>query len=308
MPDTLAHFGAQILISKALLRQTDVKWIGLGCLLPDLPWIIQRAILPCALLDPISLRLYAIIQSSLFFSLLLAAAISVQGEKSWQTFQLLALNCLLHLLLDPLEIKWGNGTLLAAPWSWQLTHFALFWPEELPSQLLAWLGLLIMPIAAWHDRRREVRLLRDAKRQIAGLLLLLAYLCLPLLLFSGPLRANNHYAATLLTTQRTGERIEFDRRPFSADRQTLLAYSGEALYLKGDTLPAQDGILSIQGRFIAQQTILVTAWHYHNSYRRDWYSLIGLFLLLSIWLVAFCAKRITISKTLVGASLPFHPK
>lgn len=295
MPDTLAHFGVQILASKVVFRQADVRWIGLGCLLPDLPWMLQRAILPLNLLDPVNLRLYAVIQSSLFFCLLLVSAISVQTEQSRRIFLLLAWNCLLHLLLDPMEIKWGNGTLLAAPFSWQLTQFAWFWPDELPSLLLAAAGLLLFPVVAWRDRRQEVRFLKSGKRQSAGLLLLLMYILLPLDLFSGPLQADNHFAATLLTQNRIGRLIEFDRRPYNAAEQRLLSYSGEELRLTGTngSLPAQDGTLSVQGRFIDQQTIAVSAWHLHSS-RRDLHSKVGIFLLLLIWSVALSAKRITI--------------
>jgi hypothetical protein len=295
MPDTLAHFGVQILASKAVCRQADVRWIGLGCLLPDLPWILQRAVLPLALLEPINLRLYVIIQSSLLFCLLLAAAISLQSANSCRIFLLLAWNCLLHLLLDPLEIKWGNGTVLFAPLSWRLTSFAYFWPEELPTQLLALTGLLVLPITAWLDRQQNIRFIKDRTRQGAGLLLLLLYLLLPLCLFNGPLQADSHYAATLLAPHRTGRLIAFDRRPFRAAEQTLLSYSGEELRLTGGNLPAQDGILSLQGCFVNQQTIRVAAWHLHSS-RRDLHSQLGIFLLLSIWLVALSAKRITISQ------------
>ncbi len=205
MPDTLAHFGAQILISKAIIQEVDCKWIGLGCLLPDLPWIAQRAVQPFGLVDPVTVRLYAVIQSSLLFSLLLAAAVSLQAEHSRRVFLLLALNCLLHLLLDPLEIKWGNGTMLFAPFSWQLTQFALFWPEDLPSLLLAAAGLFMFPIAVWQDRKRAIRFISDWRRQLAGAAFLLWYLLLPPALFSGPLRADSHYAATLRSGQRKAD-------------------------------------------------------------------------------------------------------
>ena len=295
MPDTLAHFGTQILISKAIIREADCKWIGLGCLLPDLPWIAQRAVQPFGVADPVTVRLYAVIQSSLLFSLLLAAAVSLQAEHSRRVFLLLALNCLLHLLLDPLEIKWGNGTMLFAPFSWQLTQFALFWPEDLPSLLLAAAGLFMFPIAVWQDRKRAIRFISDWRRQLAGAAFLLWYLLLPPALFSGPLRADSHYAATMRSRQRTGKLLELERRPFKSADQTLLAYSGETLHLSGSNLPEQDGLLSLQGRFVAQQSISVSAWHLHSG-RRDLRSQIGIFLLLAAWSVALRAKRITICR------------
>lgn len=296
MPDTLAHFGVQIIASKALFREADARWIGLGCLLPDLPWILQRAALALGWADPVGLRLYAVIQSSLFFSLLLAAALSLQTAQRRRIFSILAWNCLLHLLLDPLEIKWGNGSLLAAPFSWELTHFAFFWPEELPSRLLAVLGLLIFPAAAWRDRQREIQFIRSKQRQSAGLLLLLAYILLPFSLFSGPLAADNHFAATLLAENRSGSWIEFDRRPYQAEGQSIVAYSGETLRLDvpSGILPAQDGTLSGRGRFLSHRDILLAEWHLHRS-ERDLRAGAGIFLLIAAWSVALFAKHITIS-------------
>jgi hypothetical protein len=249
------------------------------------------------LVEPVHLRLYVIIQSSLLFCLLLAAAISLQSENAPRIFLLLAGNCLLHLLLDPLESKWGNGTVLFAPFSWRLTSFAWFWPEELPSQLLALTGLLILPITAWRDRQQAIRFVKGSKRQGAGVLLMMMYLLLPLCLCNGPLQADSHYAATLLAQHRSGKLIAFDRRPYKAAGQALLSYSGEELRLTGtnSNLPTQDGTLSVQGRFVDQQTILVSAWHLHSS-RRDQHSQLGIFLFLSIWLVALSAKRITIRR------------
>ena len=44
MPNTLVHFGAQGAASHALRRRLDPRFVHLGCLLPDLPWILRRAI------------------------------------------------------------------------------------------------------------------------------------------------------------------------------------------------------------------------------------------------------------------------
>ena len=77
MPSTLVHLAAQGWISRALFRKADAKWVFLGLLIPDIPWIIQRAIrfLPIAP-DPYTLKLYGLVQSSLAFGLLLAAAMA----------------------------------------------------------------------------------------------------------------------------------------------------------------------------------------------------------------------------------------
>ena len=292
MPNTLAHLGIQALTGKAAIRSADIKWIGLGCLIPDLPWITQRLLQPLAQVDPIDLRIYVVIQASLFFCLILSAAISLQVEQSRKIFFILAGNCLLHLLLDPTQIKWANGVHLLAPFSWQITCFGWFWPEQLPSLLLTLAGCVIFPVFAWQDRHRQVVFIRNKKRQTAGILLLGAYLVLPLLLISQPVKENNHFAATLQSDNRAGSYIEFDRTRYTTELHTLAAYSGEHLRLKGNT-PEQDGVISIQGEFINNNTILVSKYHVHSS-RRDIYSQIGIFLLLVSWLLALFGKSITI--------------
>ena len=296
MPNTLAHFGIQTLTSKAVFRPADVKWIGLGCLIPDLPWIMQRLIHPMAVIDPIDLRIYVIIQATLFFSLILSATISLQVKNSGRIFLLLGFNALLHLLLDPTQIKWANGTHLLAPFSWQMTSSGWYWPEQLPFLLLTLAGLVLFPIFAWRDRHREITFILDRKRQAAGILLLAVYLLLPLLLFNSPLQANNHFAATLKNrTNRAGAFIEIDRKPYRAHDHTIATYSGEQLKVMG-RLPEHDAILSLQGQFIDNTTILISKYHVHSP-MRDIYSLIGIIMFLVTWLVALFSKRITIIRS-----------
>lgn len=294
MPNTLAHFGIQTLTNKAVFRPADVKWIGLGCLLPDLPWITQRLIHPLDMVDSIDLRIYVIIQSTLLFSLILSAAISLQAKDSRRIFLLLGFNCLLHLLLDPTQTKWANGTHLLAPFSWQLISLNYYWPEQLPSLLLTLTGLIIFPIFAWQDRHREMVFILDRKRQTAGFLLFASYLLLPLLLFNGPLQANNHFSATLKNKDRTGAYIEIDRRPYKAGVSTIKADTGEQLQLRGN-LPEQNAIISVQGNFTDNNTILISKYHVHSP-MRDIYSGIGISMLLASWLVALLSKRIRITR------------
>ena len=293
MPNTLAHFGIQTLITRAVIRPADVKWIGLGCLIPDLPWISQRLIRPLHIIDQIDLRLYVIIQSSLLFCLILAAGISLQAKKSGRLFLLLGVNSFLPLLLDPTQTKWANGTLLLAPFSWQLTNFGCYWPEQFPALLLTLAGLIIFPVVAWQDQQREILFILDRKRQAAGFLLLVLYLLLPLFLLNGPRAADNHFTATLSSRNRIGTRIEIDREPYRAATTSIEALSGEQLTLKGDKLPTDDGTLSVQGTFIDNHTILISKYHVHNP-MRDIYSGIGIGLLMASWLVALLKKRIRV--------------
>jgi len=50
MPNTFVHLGIQTLGSKALLKGSDFKWIAVGCIIPDLPWIlhVKKSLKPSA--------------------------------------------------------------------------------------------------------------------------------------------------------------------------------------------------------------------------------------------------------------------
>ena len=77
MPNTLAHFAVQGPLTQLALRQADARWVVIGCVVPDIPWILRRAIGSLGLpVDPYSLRLYAIVLSSLLFCLIVSALIA----------------------------------------------------------------------------------------------------------------------------------------------------------------------------------------------------------------------------------------
>jgi hypothetical protein len=295
MPNTLAHYGIQSLISKGVFRPADVKWIGVGCLIPDLPWIFQRLIAPLHAVDPIDLRLYVIIQSSLVMSLIFAGALSLQVHRSTRLFFLLAFNCLLHLLLDPTQTKWANGTHLLAPFSWQMTNFGFYWPEQYPALLLTLAGGILFPLFARKDRNREILIIAGRRQQLAGISLLALYCILPLFLLHIPLKADNHFTATLRLEQRAGHRIEIDRQPYQAKQKTIETMSGEMLQLRGADLPRHDAKMSIQGKFIDNHTILISKYHVHSPLR-DIFSLVGISMLLISWLVALFKKRIRLEE------------
>jgi hypothetical protein len=292
MPNTLAHLGLQSLASKAVFRSVDVKWIGLGCLIPDLPWILQRVVKVAGSVDPLDLRLYTTIQATLLFSLLPAAAMSLQAKNSRKIFLILACNVLLHLLLDPTQIKWANGTHLLAPFSWHLLRFDWYWPEEWPTWVLTLAGCALFPYFAWQDRDRRTTLIHSRKRLGAGFVLIGFYLLMPLFMLHGPLRANNHFLRTLQMQDRTNKSIEFDRTAYQASDHTILTLTGERLKLE-KPLPADSTTVSIKGYFLDNNTILVSKYHVHSPLR-DLLSIVGVILILTSWLVALLNKRISI--------------
>lgn len=287
MPNLLAHYGAQGPISRGLLSGSDVKWILLGCVLPDVPWILRRAagtLVPGV--DPYQLRLYAIVQASLFASLLLAAALALLSSRPRRVFLLLGLNALLALLLDALQTKWGNGVHLLAPFDWTTRGLDLFWPESVATYLLTALGLGVVAWLLWRRPGDAVPLEpRSPSRVVASAALLAVYFLLPLPLDDDVQRADAHFLRTLRrTAERPGRYVEFDRQRYlerpGADRYRTFA--GEELVLRGDPLDA-GGTVSLRGRFVATDTLSVVAAHEHRPFFRTGASLLGLALLAFAW-------------------------
>jgi len=110
MPNTIAHFAINGLLTRAVISHADFKWIYLGCVIPDLPWILQRVVqslpMPINLYD---LRAYCVAQSSLILCLVICGAFSMLAKQRSKVFGILAMGCALHLLLDALQVKWANG-------------------------------------------------------------------------------------------------------------------------------------------------------------------------------------------------------
>src|SRR5688500_1748824 len=77
MPNLLAHCGVQGVLTHTLIKGAPPAWITVGCLIPDVPWILARmakiVIPPSAAYD---LQLYAIVQSSFILYLLLAVVLA----------------------------------------------------------------------------------------------------------------------------------------------------------------------------------------------------------------------------------------
>lgn len=297
MPNTLAHIGIQTLASKIIVRNCDIRWIALGCIIPDLPWILQRAVPQLyPAIDPFVLRQYAVIQASLFFSLLFAAAISCLVRNGASIFTLLGFNCLLHLLLDALQKKWANGVHLLAPLSWELTHLNYFWPEHLLIKSLTFCGLTCLLFFGVTQRDKPLLLHVPGRNISLCSAFFLLYLLLPFFFISSPLEHNNHYLATLKnSTSRTGQTIAVDRGYFSKKESTITIFTGEKIHLNG-SLPENSGVLSIQGSFTSPEMIQVRQYHQHQS-PRDSYSIIGLTLVLLFWCLALLKKTIRIRRS-----------
>jgi hypothetical protein len=106
MPNTLAHIGLQTPLTKLGLKTAPLQWIALGCVIPDIPWILQRIFRLIPTLDPVSLRMYAVFQASLLSCCVLSLAFALLTRRTGFVFLVLSLNSLCHLLLDACQKKW----------------------------------------------------------------------------------------------------------------------------------------------------------------------------------------------------------
>jgi hypothetical protein len=287
MPNTLAHIGAQGLLTRWVIRDLDPRWILLGCVIPDVPWIANRAVqflLPG--LDPITLRLYFIAQASLLCSLLLCGALAVLANRWRDVFLLLSLNSVLHLVLDACQTKWGNGVHLLAPFDWQPWNLELFWPESVPTYALTALGLAF---AIWVVRGSRGRphpfASLSGHRVLVAAALGCAYLVTPWVLRTGPEAADSHSVRTLQEREeRVGKPVAFDRvwlERLDETRARIRLPAG-AIEVRGSPI-AYSARVSLRGYFIETDTVRLDEIHEHVGWRRDVASYLGLALIAMGW-------------------------
>lgn len=285
MPNTLVHFALQGTASRGLWRRLDPRWIYLGCLLPDVPWILRRVVVALGLpVDPIDLRLYTMAQASLAGTLLLCAALAAATVARRLVLTVLGLNALLHLLLDATEVKWGNGVHLLAPFSWRMTSFDLVAGESTLIFALTIAGALVLALEVARPRVPVVGLDLRPRRLAAAAALLAAYLLAPLPFFGAVEESDSYSVKTLRDVAgRPGRAVSLDRTAF------LATPAGGFVHLwNGERVRALDAILdhdarvSLRGTFLAPDVLRVDRFVEHRQ-DRDWPSYVALGLLALVW-------------------------
>ncbi|MDK9708960.1 MAG: hypothetical protein OEL83_18100 [Desulforhopalus sp.] len=296
MPNTLCHIGIQAPLSGLLLRRDQLIWVIIACIIPDLPWIVLKCLIPLEIFDPYDLRLYCTAQASLFFCLFGSAALACYTAQSGRIFMILGSNCLVHLILDSLEIKWGNGVHFIAPYSWTMQHLDRAWPEHPVILGLTLVGIVVL-IWCWKGSLRcSAPLCQPGPAKAAsGLVLLACYLLGPILFLPQLEAADTYSIHTLrLKEARPGKPIAFDRAHYFAESQTLRTFAGEQIRVIGSQ-PMDSGRVSFRGHFLTPTSFSSTSHHYHRDYR-DQATLVGLFmactlLLQSLLLPHFQARK-----------------
>lgn len=283
MPNTLAHIGLQIPLTRLGIQKAPLQWIMMGCIIPDIPWIVQRIFTFLPFVAPLNLRLYSVTQASLAYCLVLSLALAMLTSRSRQIFLILAGNSLFHLLLDATQNKWGNGANLMVPFSWKTTNFNLFWPEHLSSYIFAGLGFLLF-FFLWPKAINNDLLLRKPGKTkvVCAISCLIFYFATPILMTNSAYNANIHYSKTLNDKHmRTGKQLEIDRARYNTTTQRLECYMDKNLTITN--LPTMEsGVISIRGRFLDEKTIKLQDYHIHKTFR-DSASYAGLLLTLLLW-------------------------
>ena len=285
MPNTLVHFAAQGAASRALWRRLDPRWIYLGCLLPDLPWILRRAVVAASLpVDGFDLRLYTMAQASLAGTLLLCGALALLTAAPRLVLVVLGGNALLHLLLDATEVKWGNGVHLLAPFSWRMTSFGLLPGESVVYVALAIAGALLLAWEVAAPWRPTLGLDLRPKRLAAAGVLLAAYFLAPLPFFGAVFASDSYSVKTLREVEaRPGRTVGLDRTVFVATPAggRIRLWTGEEVRAAG-RVPSRDATVSLYGTFLAPDVLRVDRLVEHRR-DRDWPSYLALVLLGLVW-------------------------
>ncbi len=268
MPNTLAHIGIQLPFAKTLFKDIEAPWILAGIILPDIPWILQRAIFALYQVNVYDLRLYVTIQASLFFCLILAAALACFSPHPLRIFFVLSLNCLIHLLLDGLQMKWGNGVHLFLPFSWSLFNIGTFWPEHIISYILTGIGFFVFCYFFRQSLRQRIQLVIPNRFLLVfSSCLFLLYMALPFALLENLTKSNSTSVSLLQnSSERAGKYIELDRVHYSHPQQMVTLLSGEKITIEGKR-PKKTSQISLKGTFETHKIIRSSAYHIHSSFR-----------------------------------------
>ncbi len=288
MPNTLVHIAVQVPASRIAFRGVPAALILVACVIPDLPWILRRALrVAFPDIDPVWLMQYAAVQSTLLFCLVFCAAIAAFARRHALVWTVLAINCLVHLLIDAVEIKPGNGVLLLAPFRWEHVSLSLIWPESPIITILSIVGIFVgLAVLVLMPANSGIGTDRPALRVALLALFLGLYLLAPGALVRGPFDADFLSMRALAeASDRPGRTVRFDRRPYikTRDGDYIVAFTGERFRVIGNELP-DSGWVSGSGEFVDEHIIEARQLHQSRAGLRDFASYAGLSIILLVWI------------------------
>jgi hypothetical protein len=291
LPNTLAHIAVNSISTKILIRNSEILWIYIGCIIPDLPWILRKIIsyiLPQ--INGYDLQVYSIIQSSLIFSILLSISFSLLGQSRIRTFLILSIGSILHLLLDITQIKWANGVILFAPFSWELTSYGFFWPENIINYAITFSGFLYLVINWKKTINEKLPISIKYPFFILSFVLFLTYLLTPFLFIQDVYDEDNHFVTTLKNFEvRQDKYVELDRKSLifndSTNSYWIQSFDQDLIELS-ELHDVKSTRISVRGIFATNTRIKVIDYHENWDLFRDGASYLGLSLVLLIWVLA----------------------
>jgi len=269
----------------------------IACIIPDLPWVLLKVSLTVTSFNPYDLRLFCTAQASLLLCLILSAGLSLLSRYSLKVFLILGINSLLHLLLDSLQIKWGNGVNIISPFDWKLFHLDLFWPEYAGTIFLTLIGLVYL-IWYWPRivRSNPLQLTAHGVKYTVASLFILAYCTAPIYFMDQLEEADTYFIHTMRNiNERPGKPVKLDRAHYSHETQEVRAWNGEHFKLTG-ALPESSGRVSFSGIFLDKSTIASRDFHLHSDYR-DFASLLGLIMACTLVLHSLVLAKFNRKKT-----------
>jgi len=242
-----------------------------GCVIPDVPWIIKRLVYMTDIpFEPISASAYFIAQASLVGCLLSCVAFGFLFTNFKRVAAIAFLGCLVHLSLDALQDKWGNGVHLIAPFDWEILSLGVFQSDSVFTYLLTISG--IIPFLFIIKARQDARLLCLVPLRLAACCIcLFAYFLIPLLFINDVVASNSRYLQTLANRDdRRGQFLELDREKVSVTGDTwhTTTHVGETLMIANpDAQLADGGTYSFRAEFVDEREIKVIDWKRHSGMR-----------------------------------------
>jgi hypothetical protein len=291
MPNTLAH----IAINSAVLAPLRVPFAAVlaGCIIPDVPWIVRRILIGTHFdLPQVETFAYFVVLASLFGCVAMCLAFSLLFKQWKLVFGFSVLGCLIHLLADSLQDKWGVGVHLFAPLTWQALSLASIPIESTATRFLTIAGLAIFFLNSKRFRIERDQLTVDSARLSAFTVCLIAYFSLPVVFVDDVIASNTQHLGTLMNrSDRSGKPIETDRSLL--ERAGVVwqtdTHTGETLIIANPDPSWTTGSYSLRGKFKNEREIIVSEWKAHTSFR-DVASYVGL-LLATGWFGALAVSR-----------------